>query len=145
MPGADAGLVLEHAREMEAHDLAARLGDVVVGGDAGRLADDESGGRRARRCVGRPFRGRAWAESWRLGLRRRSRRRPAASAASSLLVSARCEARLAHRGRSPSASSSPFVALHELGFELDEAVDDAATVTTSTSSRLSSTRRPGST
>ena len=42
MPVARAGLVVEHPGEVEAHDLAAGLGDVVVGDDARRLADDEA-------------------------------------------------------------------------------------------------------
>ena len=41
VPVARAGLAGEHPGEVEAHDLAAGLGDVVVGGDARRLADDE--------------------------------------------------------------------------------------------------------
>ena len=50
-PGACPGLAREHARQVEAHDLAAGLGDVVVGGHPGRLAD------RQRRLVGLGARG----------------------------------------------------------------------------------------
>ena len=46
--GARARLAREHPGEVEAHDLAAGLGDVVVGGDAGRPADDQVRVRRDR-------------------------------------------------------------------------------------------------
>ena len=41
-----AGLLREHPGQVEPHDLATRLGDVVVGGDAGGLADRELRGLR---------------------------------------------------------------------------------------------------
>ena len=46
--GARAGLAREHPREVEAHDLAPRLGDVILGVHSRRPADDEAHVRRDR-------------------------------------------------------------------------------------------------
>ncbi len=134
---ADPGLAVEHAGEVEAHDLATRLGDGVLGEDARSLA--------RRRAAARPCRPRRRV-SGSLGLvtpRRRacadrrggasasgSSSHPAepssaASAASSLLVPARCSP-LSVSIAAPRAGKLRSIALGQLGFELDEPVDDAA-------------------
>ena len=115
--------MLEHAREVEAHDLAAGLGDVVVGASRRASCRRRGGGRRrlaaARRPLG-PATGRSGASG-------SSPVAPstAASAASSLLVIARCRRRLGIE-RGAERLELVLVALLQLGLELDEAVDDAA-------------------
>ena len=145
MPARVAGLVVEHPGEVEAHDLAAGLGDVVVGGDARGLADDEA---RTASATGRSL-GAVSPSSVRHVLARRGRpagsrrpvassgrarrgcscrarptrrRRPAPTRACSSL--ARSKLGLGSRGPRRDAARSPLVALHQLRLELDEPVDD---------------------
>ena len=134
---------------MEAHDLATGLGDVVVGHDARRLADDQAagigldGGLRGRLdgACGSPVSPIASSDAGAAslaGVGRLATFRAATSAISSTPGSPRPSAAIAasslHRDRAQAhlvrqggreRSEGRLVALDQLGLELDEATDDA--------------------
>ena len=142
MPLAHAGLALEHPGEVEAHDLAARLGDVVVGHDARDLPTTSAGlgpGSRVRVVLvigrGRP------AASLPVLARRRS---PAPSSGRErrleLARRRRAGARVRQSMATPSATSSPSSPLVSSASSSTNRSTTRPRATTSTSSRLSSTR-----
>ena len=136
-PLPDARLALQHPGEVEAHDLAAGLGDVVFGDDAGCLADDQPRdvlpGPRVVCCVPVGSRGGAvrsllWfrAPLLRLGV----------GVTTGSVNRGQCGLELAMTGsgkprlsiETPSKRTEQTrIALHELGLELRERADDPPT------------------
>ena len=128
----DTRLPVEHPREVEPHDLAAGLGDVVLGQDARGLADDQAGSiLPARLGHGRDRgRGRSRGRRRRSGGGRGSAFARAVDRGESGLELAR--ARTPQPGlrfdRGAERGQLGLLALGQLGLELDEPLDDAATL-----------------